>query len=188
MLLKRHHALYIHQRKTAGMSVGTALGLTPKKKAWHVGNDGVLDPDFAELVAPGRLFVFACVRNPFDRVVSSWRYCRTTRDRDLEDVLADPPREGHDFRHFTRSQSATLVDPVTGELVTDLLMRFETLQPDFDIACDRIGVKRRALPHVNATARGRDYREYYTPTARRLVEELFAEDLERFGYSFDDRD
>jgi hypothetical protein len=40
-------------------------------------------------------------------------------------------------------------------------------------------------PKLNVTnEKERDYRSYYTPKARAIVERIYAPDLERFGYSF----
>jgi hypothetical protein len=68
----------------------------------------------------------------------------------------------------------------------DFVMRFERLQDDFDEAMMRIGVQEpMEIPKINVTRdRERDYRDYYTPKARAIVERVFARDLERFDYSF----
>ena len=69
---------------------------------------------------------------------------------------------------------------------SDEILRFEHLQEDFDRIAGRLGATGPLeIPRVNATAaRDRDYREYYDDGSRRLVETLFAPDLERFGYRF----
>ncbi len=105
-------------------------------------------------------------------------------ERKVLEVLLDTPPEEHDYYHLTRPQVATLKDPLTGILVTDALIRFETLQQDFDLICDRIGKPRVLLPHVNAKVSTGDYRALYTPQTKALVEAMFAEDLETFHYSF----
>lgn len=190
MFVRDASAVYIHQRKTAGVSVGNALGLAGSPD-WHLGNDGVLEPWFEQIRASEPVFVFTCVRNPFDRLVSAWRYLPSTRSRSLEDVLRDPPREGPDrasstdYRHLARPQSAILVDPATGGLVTDYVMRFERLQETFDEACTLAGIRPIRLHRSNRTWRRRPgYRRYFTATTRRLAEGMFADDLERFGYDF----
>jgi hypothetical protein len=57
-------------------------------------------------------------------------------------VLANLPSEGHDYRHLTRPQHTILYDE-QGRLVVDYLIRFESLQQDFDRVCDLIGKPRR---------------------------------------------
>src|SRR5262249_24812417 len=129
-------------------------------------------------------FVFSAVRNPFDRLVSSWKYLKPYRWQDLVDVLKNPPREGRDYRHMTRPQAAILKDPQTGQLVTHDLVRYERLQTNFDRICDRLGKPRVPLARENPSRRFGGYRIYYNREARRLAEALFAEDLALFGYEF----
>jgi hypothetical protein len=183
MYLPRHDTLYIHQRKTAGMSIGFALGLSPDDPDWHVGNDGVLDQTYWDAVQRWETYVFSSVRNPFDRAVSGWRYLNSTKGRRFEEVLLEPPTEGADYRHFTRPQSAILVDPDSNELVVDDLIRYESLQADFRRITAMRGIPTARLRRRNRTWH-RTYRSYYSREARELVETLFADDLERFNYAF----
>lgn len=68
----------------------------------------------------------------------------------------------------------------------DYVMRYERLQDDFAEVQRRIGVEQPVeIPRINATpSRDPDYRSYYTPRSRRLVEKVFAADLAHFGYVF----
>ena len=140
-------------------------------------NDGVLDLGWSARgpVEQG-YFVFACVRNPFDRAVSGWKYLKALRSRSLEEALEDPPCRGHAYRHFTRPQWMILAKGPEEPLVVDALIRFESLQEDFGRVCDAIGKPRVRLPHLNARCRERCWRHYYSDWARRLAERLFAED------------
>lgn len=185
MFVERLNCIFVHNRKCAGTSIGFALGVEPATPAWNLFNEGALDPNWtkrADLVQ--RAFKFSCVRNPFDRAVSGWRYLPALSGRSLGASLEDPPRDGHDYRHFTRTQSAILVDPSSAETVVDVLMRYETLQEDFDAVCDRIGAPRTQLPWRRRMERERDYRAYYDDRSRYLAEKLFEEDIARFGYTF----
>jgi chondroitin 4-sulfotransferase 11 len=182
MIDHRHRIIFIHQRKVAGSSIMTSLGHSPKRPEWHRFNDGVLSPDWAQ--RDTSYFVFSAVRNPFDRLISSWKYLKSTCDRTLLDVLRAPPLEGIDYRHLTRPQIAILRDLESGMLVTDDLIRFERLQQDFDRICDRIGRARRPLDHINASNRMAGYRYHFDAETRHLAERMFAEDLSVFGYEF----
>lgn len=185
MIDHERRAIFIHQRKVAGMSIMTALGFSPKNPNWHRFNDGVLSADWRDRNQLERgYFVFSAVRNPFGRLISSWKYLKATRDRALIDVLLDPPREGHDYRHLTRPQVVILRDETNGALIVHDLIRFESVQVDFDRICDRIGAPRRLLPHLNATVGASSYRKYFDQDTRRLTEEMFADDLAAFAYDF----
>jgi Sulfotransferase family len=128
-------------------------------------------------------FVFSVVRNPYDRLISSWQYLSRTKDRPLPDALSNPPQEGSAYMHLTRQQIVTLQDE-GGGLVTDKIMRFESLQADFDDVCDRLGKRRVTLPKTNASQREVNYRQYFNAETRKLAEALFRNDLEAFGYDF----
>jgi len=182
MLDHASKSIFIHQRKTGGVAVIGAFGYTPADAEWHAYNNGVLDQGWP--ARPAGYFVFTTIRNPFDRLVSAWKYLESTKNRDLLDVLLDPPREGADYRHLTRPQVAILQDPA-GNLIPDFLMRYERLQDDFDIVCDKIGKARTVLQKVNiGTRRERHYRPYFDTDTRHLAETLFRDDLDKFGYDF----
>ena len=72
-----------------------------------------------------------------------------------------------------------------GEILLHYIGRFEHLQDDFNEVCDRIGIPRKELPHVNQS-KHRDYRNYYNKRTRKMVEDAFAQDIELFGYTFDE--
>ncbi|MEZ0374186.1 MAG: sulfotransferase family 2 domain-containing protein [Candidatus Sericytochromatia bacterium] len=189
MISHQYRCIFIHQRKCAGTSIIRSFGIEPQMREWHLFNDGVLAPEWAEFLATGKpYFVFSVVRNPFDRVVSAWKYLESTKTRSLATALADPPRpeqgDGHDYRHFTRQQVEILRPAGSSELATDYLIRYEDLQQDYAEVCARIGKAAQVLPWLNPTPRERDYRGYFDASSRRLAEALFAEDLQVFGYSF----
>lgn len=182
MLCHKYRCLFIHQRKCAGSSIREAFrpDVTPGQPEWDFGGDGSQGSSYKDW--PANYSVFAVVRNPWDRFISGWRYLASTRDRPLRDVLMDLPKHGHDYRHLTRTQCATLFDNY-GRAVYDSLLRYETLQLDFDKYCKRIGKPPARLPHVNSTERT-DYIEYYDEETKELVAEIFREDITRFGYKY----
>lgn len=128
---------------------------------------------------------FAFVRNPFDRFIS---YCAfRTRDDDefarepqkvMWEFLNDPPMDHLLFQ----PQHVFLVDR-SGQLLTDMLGRVETMQQSYDEIAGRIGIASRPLDKVNATVRG-DYRTYYDDALVAAVAKIYARDLELFGYEF----
>ena len=197
MISHKYKCIFIHQRKTAGLSILSTFKM-PTDDPDHVKfNDGVLslkapawEPDWAEEHENYEdYFVFTVVRNPWDRFVSGWKYCESTRDRSLLDVARsmpplhpDYPAHGHDYRHLTRTQTATLLDD-QGNLVTDYVVRFEDLQTGFDHVCDQIGKKRVKLPWRNPT-KHKPYTEYYDDESRDLVARAFEKDINTFGYVF----
>ena len=155
-----------------------------------------------------QLLVFGTVRNPFDSMVSLYEKMRTKYAPLLEDetswVYSQPGyhrsmivAQDADFSqwlvfHLTRRRlfpvliaasrpPRALPDYYRG---MDRIMRFENLQADFDAVLEELGVGAIEIPRINVTARSVDYRDYYSPRARRLAEHVFSEYRERFGYTF----
>lgn len=127
-------------------------------------------------------FKFSVVRNPWDRLISGWRYCYPDGAVSLKQLLRNLPQSGHDFRHVTRPQAAILVDD-DGRLVVDYLMRFEELEAGYRRVCRLLQMPTPGLPSLNKT-RHDHYRDYYDDESRHLVERAFALDIAMFGYKF----
>ncbi len=133
------------------------------------------------------MFKFAFVRNPWDLLVSSYHYVRTTpaHHRHREVIALDGFETYLRYEAQARRyrQAHQLCDE-RGRLLMDFVGRFERLQQDFAAVCERLGLA-LSLPHVNATPR-RPYTEYYDDRAQSLVAEHWARDIELFGYEFGD--
>jgi hypothetical protein len=71
-----------------------------------------------------------------------------------------------------------------GNYIADFTIRYENLHTDFAAVCDKLGIKRLELPQISKTQR-KHYTEYYNDKTRIMVAELFAKDIEYFGYQFD---
>lgn len=151
-------------------------------------------------------FIFAFVRNPWDRLLSCylsklhpdkmddpvlrngvepefWKYGDTFHaEMSFEDFVratAAIPDEEADI-HFG-SQYRHVTDP-DGNVVVDFLGRFESLADDFKHVCEKIGLP-ASLPHLLKTEHDH-YRAHYSPEMRRLVQDRWARDAELFGYRF----
>ena len=180
MICHRTRVIFIHQRKCAGTSIIRAFGISPRQKEWHLYNDGVLGPEFDQRPADYR--VVAVVRNPWDRFVSGWKYCKSTRGKPIREVLRVLPKEGHDYRHLTRPQHATLFR-ADGTPAFDELFRFEHLAEDFGAFLGRQGISPMRLPWLNKQ-RHEHYRSYFDAETQHLFSAHFQRDIELLGYNF----
>src|SRR5436305_12771898 len=104
MISHHYRCVFVHQRKCAGSSIMRTFDVPFGTLDWDFMKDGLLSEPPA--AAPAGYFRFAVARNPWDRFVSGWKYCDSTRERSLQEVLDNLPLDGHDFRHVTRPQHA----------------------------------------------------------------------------------
>lgn len=89
MISRDWKVVFVHQRKSAGTSV---KDLFPPVEGPDRGrfNNGLLDPTWDDPEFAG-YYRFTVVRNPWDRFVSAWNYCRSTRGRPILDVIENLP-------------------------------------------------------------------------------------------------
>ena len=124
-------------------------------------------------------FKFSFVRNPFDKIVSQYHYNRGKFGF-----------KDYSFKEYVRSWSKGAKISTYPQYILhyineplDFIGRFENLQEDFNIICDKIGIPRQQLPHKNKT-KHKHYTEYYDEETKQIVAEKYAKDIERFGYKF----
>jgi len=121
-------------------------------------------------------FVFAFVRNPWDRIISYWFWAKYN----AKDLRIDKNLSLKDFLQKTPQNQYSYIKGFTNN---SFVGRFENLQQDFDEACDKIGISRQELRHVNKTNH-KHYTEYYDDEMREIVAKKYARDIEYFGYKF----
>ena len=67
----------------------------------------------------------------------------------------------------------------------DFVGRYETLDTDWKRLCEEIGMKHRPL-YRYPNWKPRPWRDWYTMETRNLVADFYAEEIEQFGYEFDE--
>jgi len=138
-------------------------------------------------------YKFAFVRNPWDWQVSMYHFIlketshiryklvksMTSFEEYLEWIIntKKPYAKG-----ATKFQKDMITDN-DGNLIVDFVGKYETLAQDFQHICKIINIK-ASLPSINRTLH-RDYKSYYNDKTKKMVEEHFKEDIELFGYTFD---
>lgn len=183
--------IFIHIPKTAGLSIDEALDIKKYRNRRRLRKDTeysglitfgheLLPPLQESGLAPKKAFTFAFCRNPYDRTVSLWAFNNKRNKLDLTFVEFCRNLENWKWGWRIRTPQAQWTDGVD----LDFLGRFENLQEDFGILCDKLGIERRPLPHENAT-KHRPYSEYYDMETRAIVRVHYAQDFERFGYEVD---
>ena len=123
-------------------------------------------------------FVFAFVRNPWDRLLSFYYFKKHNALNKIPQDMA--------FKYFLSSNKRHPIDQysyIDGFGDFSFVGRFENLQQDFNIVCDKIGIPQQQLPHRNKT-KHKHYTEYYDDETKQIVAEKYAKDIEYFGYKF----
>jgi hypothetical protein len=132
----------------------------------------------------------AFVRNPWDWQVSLYHYMlrdkghfqyKIIKDMDFKQYLNW--RVNEDLQHQYRwlSEDFTL----EGNINVDFIGRFEHLSNDFNFIMNEVGLD-VSLPHLNKTPH-KNYKDYYDENTKNMIYEYFKQDIEYFGYNFDNQ-
>lgn len=188
-------SIFVHIPKAAGISVG--FSLYGRKTGDH---RTLLDYKLCF----GRkeyesFFKFTFVRNPWDRLLSAYMYLkqggRNEMDYkwsvehlsaydDFDTFVKEWVSEDniHSGLHF-RPQNE-FVCSRQGAVEVDFVGYYERINEDYDIIRNKIG-RGEELAVKNKTSRKRDFRQYYSDKACEIVEKVYDEDIQLFGYTFD---
>ena len=193
MISHTHKFIFTHIPKTGGSSVHSSLN-DYFESGQRMHND--LEKDLKK--CSNDYFKFAFVRNPWEQVVSAYHYVWYSDIMEWWRVGSRSKpwsfKKWIKSRHFTRpngwkknrcyrGNQLCWISTRDGDLLADFIGRFENLQEDFNIICDKIGIPQQELQHKNAT-KHKCYTEYYDDETRKIVAEKYAEDIEYFGYEF----
>ena len=126
-------------------------------------------------------FSFAFVRNPYEVVVSAWDF---EKIKDFDIYVEQQIFTGLQIC-ARRSQYDHLSDE-EGNLLVNFIGRYENFAEDFYKIIEAIEVPLMLIPkrNIKKERKTQDYRKYYTPLSREIVEEKYKKDLEFFGYEF----
>jgi len=65
----------------------------------------------------------------------------------------------------------------------DFIGRYESLQKDFQLVCDKLSLGNIVLPHERKSKR-KPYQSYFNAKSKLVVSKLYEEDLDTFKYVF----
>lgn len=192
-----HELILIHIPKNAGTSIHEALDMDDcRHHDWKYYYRNYLR-------CWKEYFKFAVVRNPFDRVVSTYEYAKMEKS-----YWHSADGNAHDGVHpdYHKLRNASFPDAVQmlvagglegqgwrkqvpfiydgDDLVIDKVLRFEGLPDNFHFIMQELGIEVE-LPKLNPSNRKEDYTEYYSRREVDLVKRYFADDLQKFHYKFE---
>lgn len=136
------------------------------------------------------IWKFTIVRNPWDRAVSAFFYLKKHVSRlpiDIRSmsfeyfVINVLQKHGTELdAHFEHQSPKAFYD---GICFVDFVGRMEKIESDWKIIARSISAS-LDLPHRNK-GKHKDYRSYYGAESIEVVSNLYSEDIDKFGYSFE---
>lgn len=162
--------------------------LTPAGRLWKHSTladvAGVVPEDLSDW------FILTLVRNPWDRLLSYYHWLRgqsfehpavsLAKSTDFSRFLNDPTIRAA----FAAWPAAAYTCDSAGVERVTLAARVEQLEVELQPLWHHLGF-RLTIPRANESDRPRDWRPAYSDADAALVATLCAEDISRFGYSFD---
>lgn len=160
-------------------------------------------------------FKFTFVRNPWDRVVSFYKYAvnnlASTEECDFKRfVMEKLPNEIWNSKYWFVGPENEFIYDKDGKILVNFVGRFENLQSDFNHVCTRIGLAPIEVPHVNKSEQKHEsflnpkqmvkrllkisgvsrhspvsYQDFYDDESSECVAELYSADIKLFNYQFD---
>jgi len=226
--------VFIHIPKTAGQSIETVF-LERAGLEWESRQSFLLKKNSEPQLGPPRLahltaleylqlgylspqkfeqlYKFTVVRNPWDRLVSEYVYQQYPFS--FKDFIFKhfPPKDHDDYvnhnghyRHVM-PQWQFICDQ-DGHIIVDAVIKFESLQHDFNKVSLNITGQKIFLPHRNKTAMNTlvaklkaktqklltgtstnkvHYSDYYDEESKAWVADYYAKDINMFNYSFENK-
>ena len=158
-------------------------------------------------------FKFAFTRNPWDRIVSEYKYRGYVRLYPFKEYLFQhlpKPYWGDNYCHIIPQYD--FIYDATGNNLLDFVGKFENLESDFAYVCKQLSIADASLPHTNKSLsiftrrdnnlrtmlktfrdlisinRRRNtfshYTQYYDKETIDFVAQLYKNDIDKFNYDF----
>jgi len=205
IISKRKRFLFFHVPKVAGSSITAVLrkfGHIPSERLYNYMFDYLgprdwlwlfprhIKPAEARKVLPSQVFnqyyKFAFVRNPYDWHVSQYNYHRGTTNSFFHSQLKDLSFKEYvvwaaEHQEEAKSIQSSFLSDNDGTMLVDFVGKFENLEDDFQVICDRLGIRNK-LPRRNSSQRRPNYMSYYDDELREIIYKSHKKDFDTFGY------
>lgn len=188
--------VFIHIPKCAGSSINQDLKLQSIGFSGH-------SPASCHFDYLGDYFSFTFIRNPYDRVVSAYKYFQKLtpghRWYKRNSIIADAAAKMNfnefvnhilDFQKLMVREEGSFesgihfqpFDYFLDEKI-NYIGRFEDIQKDYSYIRSRLNLPIKILRKTNST-NNNDYKEIYSGDAERIVYNIYDQDIKKYKYQF----
>lgn len=143
-------------------------------------------------------FKFGFIRNPWDRMMSSYRYLieniknrknPNPKNVEIYETFRDKPIKDFIMEKSVGDPTLKYLCDKNGNLMVDYLGKFETLQRDIKSIIARIDPNiedcQWSLPHINKTKKTQHYSEFYDSESKEKVRSVCWKTIELGDYKFE---
>ena len=139
--------------------------------------------------SPDDYFKFTAVRNTWDRLVSSFFYYKNMACKEWVRYMGSAT-SFKEFVHGLSEEDVSQCEHLRRQNLwadgMDYIINYDDLQGGFAGVCQKIGIPRVPLEHLNpGTRKRKHYSLFYDDAAVDIVRELYAEDIEQFKFEFE---
>lgn len=141
-------------------------------------------------------FVFSCIRNPLDDVVSIYFKFKTNHLNSINDAKEDRRssllrlefiKNNNDFPAFLKKFYKIPYDNWSSvdHKKFNYVIKYENLQTDFKKVIDFLGLEQKTpLQIINKTSSKENFLSYYTPEIQKHATYIFGPFMKMWGYEF----
>ncbi len=213
MISHEHKCIFIHISKCAGTSIEKGLGLKnrelnyemlygwcPENRLYlqHATPQELLNFGYIDRETWDSYYKFVIIRNPWDRAYSD--YLWSIANEGLYDSFVNflegvgkfkeslSKEKDHNISdHLYAQRDYFNVDGL--EIVYDKIIRFENIKDGLSELANELSIPSEAFKkqeNVNKK-RFQHYSLFFTATRKRIVNKIYAKDIEYLNYSFEDK-
>jgi len=194
-----HNNYFIHIPKTGGNSIKNIL----KDNNYtiiggHINIQTILDTQNNILQGFDNLdsyFFFAFVRNPYSRLVSTYKYFKSGRMKGPDGAYFlhnFPTFNDFCYQYVLKTEDSLLIDhckpqhffiTYKGNIRTNYIGKQENMEQDMNYLKNRLNLNFTKIPKLNKSDKYNEWEKYYTIELKELIYTKYQKDFELFDYS-----
>ena len=188
--------LFLHIPRTGGSIIENKLKETYTMKFFGPDTSGLSLQHYTanELIKKNvdidKMFSFTFVRNPFDKILSTYLFWSIDHTKSFDDYIDMVKNVVENKLYYKipaiNNNGLPQFKPqveLLENLKCDFVGKFENYENDIKIL-SKMHPKLTCLSEINIKKREVDYKQHYSERNRNIIEELYKNDLIKFKYTF----